>query len=178
MEVNMITKIDFPTSLPPQTVGKKNNEQKLAFEAATPEGKTETQVNISSAGANKLQQEQASSASAQVKLLDVARNNPEEAAKLAFDLANSVDQPLLDISGGLNKIKFSQTGVLLTPENKASFQQQANEVSAKKLALFQEEKGKGTPDALIFEKLLSLVNNQSEEYKNAIGFGLRQSGLF
>lgn len=174
----MVSSVNFSTNFLASVTTKKNFAPKLPeTNGATPitssvQSRAATQVNISNEATNKLQLEQTSDAASYKKLPPAVRNNPALAAQFAYDKAHSVEQPLFNISGGLNNIRYSQTGEPVTPENLASFERLTNEVSAKKLALYQEEKSKGTPDADIHDKLVDLISQQSQEFRSAIGFEL------
>jgi hypothetical protein len=171
----MVTKINFPTSVPTIAVARKITGSRSTNVESTSPNKDITQVNISSASANKLLNEQTSTVKFFSGTSALAHRDPEFAAKLAYNTATEFDLALVDISGGINNVRYVQTGTLQTPENSASFERLASEVRDKKLALYQEEKNKGTPDADIYDKLIELLSQQSEEFRNGAGFEFRSN---
>jgi hypothetical protein len=90
------------------------------------------------------------------------------ASELAYDTSYSQTGPLVDISN-MPKITYTYTGEPVTDENMAAFKSEAAKVSAGRLALYSEEKTKGTPDAQIIKKIFDYDDQQSERYQKITG---------
>lgn len=105
-------------------------------------------------------------------ILDDARADPAYAKKVAEQFAYNdsyeLHGPLVDITQ--DPIRYSATGEVVTDENLAAFKAEAAEVTAGRIALYQAEKAKGTPDAQILEKLYSFVDEQSENYRSKLNW--------
>lgn len=84
------------------------------------------------------------------------------AEQFAFDDSFEKHGPLVDISH--DPIRYSATGEVVTEESLAAFKMEAAKVTAGRIALYQAEKIKGTPDAQILEKLFSFVDGQPDNY--------------
>jgi hypothetical protein len=95
-----------------------------------------------------------------------AKEDPAYASKLAeqfaYDDSYEKHGPLVDISH--DPIRYSATGEVVTEESLAAFKAEAAKVTAGRIALYQAEKARGTPDAQILEKLFSFVDGQSDNY--------------
>lgn len=106
------------------------------------------------------------------KTLDEARRDPRfakrEAERFAYDESWERNGPLVDISH--DPIRYAATGEVVTPESLATFKSEAAKVTSGRIALYQAEKAKGTPDALILEKLYSFVDAQSENYRSKLNW--------
>lgn len=90
------------------------------------------------------------------------------ASELAHDVSYAQTGPLVDISN-LPKITYTYTGEPVTNENMAAFKSEATKVSSGRLALYNEEKSKGTPDAQIIKKIFDYDDRQSEQYQKITG---------
>lgn len=95
-----------------------------------------------------------------------AQSDPAYAKKAAHDFAYNdsymLHGPMVDISH--DPIRYSATGEVVTDEGLAAFKSQAREARDRLIALYQSEKGKGTPDAEILEKLFRARDGQPAGY--------------
>jgi hypothetical protein len=93
-----------------------------------------------------------------------AKDDPAYAKKAAEHFAYNdcyeKHGPLVDITH--DPIRYSATGEAVTEESLAAFKTEAAKVTAGRIALYQAEKAKGTPDAQILEKLFAFVDGQSD----------------
>jgi hypothetical protein len=103
----------------------------------------------------------------------VAHADASKAEAFARDFAYTEDRAGMDISGlmpgGDGVLRYSSTGKPVTPESEAAFAQEASRVRAERIALYQDEKAKGTAAADIFDKIAAYMSTQSGDY-------LRDSG--
>jgi hypothetical protein len=90
------------------------------------------------------------------------------AEQFAYDDSYELHGPLVDISH--DPIRYSGTGEVVTEENLAAFKAEAAKVTAGRIALYQAEKAKGTPDAQILEKLFAYVDGQSDNYLSKLNW--------
>jgi hypothetical protein len=104
--------------------------------------------------------------------LQDAKDDPAFAKKMAeqfaYDDSYELHGPLVDITQ--DPIRYSATGEVVTDENLAAFKAEAAKVTAGRIALYQAEKAKGTPDAQILEKLFAFVNGQSDNYLSKLNW--------
>lgn len=102
-----------------------------------------------------------------------AENDPAFAKKMAEDFANDDSYekcgPLLDITA-YPTLRYACTGERVTDENLAAFKAEAAKVTEGRIALYREEKAKGTPDVQILEKLFAYVDRQSDDYLSKLGW--------
>ena len=105
-------------------------------------------------------------------MLRDAESDPVFAKKMAEQFAYNdsyeLHGPLVDISH--DPIRYSGTGEVVTEENLAAFKAEAAKVTAGRIALYQAEKAKGTPDAQILEKLFAYVDGQSDNYLSKLNW--------
>lgn len=93
---------------------------------------------------------------------------PEIADQVAYDFAHNATQPPLDATEFLNgtgPLRFAGTGEPYTPESKARFEQLANKLKTESIALYDQERAKGTSSADIYDKLIALGDAQSSEFR-------------
>ncbi len=99
-------------------------------------------------------------------MLRNAQADPAFAKKAAHEFAHDdsyvLNGPMVDISH--DPIRYSATGEVVTEESLAAFKSQARQARDELIALYQSEKGKGTPDAEILEKLFRARDGQPNEY--------------
>lgn len=95
-----------------------------------------------------------------------AKADPEFAAKTTYEFAQdnsyALHGPMVDITQ--DPIRYSATGEVVTEKGVAEFKAQASKARDELIALYQSEKGKGTPDAQILEKLFSARDTQPDSY--------------
>jgi|GEM_PF-3375447 len=107
------------------------------------------------------------------KMVAEAKQDPAFAEKMAreyaYDTSYETHGPLIDISHP-PEIRYSHTQEVVTDENLATFKKDAAEVTAGRIALYQNEKAKGTPDAEILQKLYDYTNTQSDNYLSKVGW--------
>ena len=154
-----------------------------SYRAALPAGKAapgET-VTISQAAQDKLasiQNSDAAPSTGQLQrwrqiLVDNVRADPEEARKVADQMAHDqsfeLHGPAVNITNYPN-LTYSATGEPVTPENLAVFKREAAQVTAGRVALYDQEKAKGTPDAALVEKMLAYTDQQSDNYLSKLGW--------
>lgn len=98
----------------------------------------------------------------------MAHANPKVAEHLAMDYAFDFDFPMVDLShddlmAGKSGI-YTVTGESVTEESEAWFNNEAARIRQERIALYQSEKAKGTPDADIFDKIIRFMDAQPERY--------------
>jgi hypothetical protein len=95
-----------------------------------------------------------------------AKADPEFAAKTAYEFAQDdsfvLHGPMVDITQ--EPMRYSATGEVVTEKGVAEFKAQASKARDELITLYQSEKGKGTPDAQILEKLFSARDAQPDSY--------------
>ncbi|RYG17138.1 MAG: hypothetical protein EOO07_11745 [Chitinophagaceae bacterium] len=106
------------------------------------------------------------------RILDRARSDEKLANELLDAFTNGLDHPTLDISHydpttGMGAV-YASTGLPVTTESEALFNNQATKLKAEKNALIQSEREKGTPTPEVLEKIFDLVDQQSKDYKAKI----------
>jgi len=101
-----------------------------------------------------------------------AEADPANAEKMAADLAHdtgySETGPLMNISK-FPQITYTYTGEPVTDENLAAFKSDAAKVSAGRLALYDQEMAKGTPNAQIIKKIFDYDDQQGKSYQQITG---------
>jgi hypothetical protein len=105
-----------------------------------------------------------------------AHADPEVAQQLADDYAHVVHGPIYDITDledGTGPLRYSATGEPGTPESEIRYKQQGESLQTASLALYDDERAKGTGAAEIFDKLIALVDSQSEDFRTIIDWGGR-----
>jgi hypothetical protein len=73
------------------------------------------------------------------------------ADQVAYDFAHTVHQPLLDATewaNGTGPLRYTATGEPVTPESEARYEKMAESLQAASLALYNQERAKGTDSAL------------------------------
>lgn len=105
-------------------------------------------------------------------VLSDANSDPIFAKKMAeqfaYDDSYELHGPLVDISH--DPIRYSATGEVVTDENLAEFKAEAAKVTTGRIALYQAEKAKRTPDVQILEKLFAYVDGQSDNYLSKLNW--------
>jgi hypothetical protein len=87
-----------------------------------------------------------------------------------IDVHQAVDASRWDEEGFL---RYSATGEPVTPESEARFNEYAHSYKAASLALYSEERAKGTSSADIFDKLIALGDSQPAEFRAMMNWELR-----
>jgi hypothetical protein len=87
-----------------------------------------------------------------------------------IDVHQAVDASRWDEEGFL---RYSATGEPVTPESEARFNEYARSYKAASLALYNEERAKGTSSADIFDKLIALGDAQPSEFRAMMNWELR-----
>lgn len=104
-------------------------------------------------------------------LIKAARESNEKAEDLAygyaFDSLNTF--PLVDISDS-PIIRLSSTGEIVTPKMRAYFHNVSAGMLSQRANLYMSEKNKGTPPALILEKILAFNDALPERFKEMAGW--------
>ena len=106
-----------------------------------------------------------------------AHRDKEFADQLAYnyghiDVHQMVDASRWDEEGFL---RYSDTGEPVTPESEARFNEYASSFKAASLALYNEERAKGTSSADIFDKLIALGDAQPAEFRAMMDWDLRSA---
>lgn len=96
-----------------------------------------------------------------------AHQNAELADQLAYDYGHTLHTPLIDVSRWDEEgfPRYSATGEPVTAENWARYQRQGELLQAASLALYDEERAKGTASADIFDKLIALGDLQPADFR-------------
>ena len=80
-----------------------------------------------------------------------------------------------DEIAGTGPLKYTATGEPVTPESEARFNAYARAYKAASLALYNEERAKGTSSADIFDKLIALGDAQPAEFRAMMNWELRNA---
>ncbi len=103
-------------------------------------------------------------------MLDAARADPQEAAKLAYGYAhNALGFELLDLSDRPN-IRYSATGELVTPKTQAYFAKISQAMQIKSSHLYSSGIAKGTSHTEILEKIFDFHDALPERFKDMLGW--------
>jgi len=97
-----------------------------------------------------------------------AHGDPDLADQLAYDYSHDPLQPLVDLTdeiAGTGPMRYAATGEPVTAESEARFEQYASDFQAASLALYNEERAKGTSSADIFDKLIALGDAQPADFR-------------
>ncbi|WP_241001131.1 hypothetical protein [Pseudomonas syringae] len=99
-------------------------------------------------------------------LLDRAANDPAEAADLARKYAfNSLNGQILDLSE-YPTIRYSATGEIVNDESTAWFEKNLQLMQKQRSELYESELMKGTPAAVILEKILDFNDAQPQRFRD------------
>lgn len=152
-------------------------------------GKNADQVTLSSAG-KALAAEQNNMTQprtpAQEKLLLAASSDRESAEKIAYGMADTPSaivwsirgQPGVDgatgtVAFGTNKL--ATTGEIVDDNYIEQFNNKVQAIDAKRRAIYDAEKAKGTDPLEILSKMIDFTNSQSKDYLEATGWGWQGS---
>lgn len=80
-----------------------------------------------------------------------------------------------DEIAGTGPLKYAATGEPVTAESEARFNEYAREYKAASLALYNEERAKGTSSADIFDKLIALGDAQPANFRAMMDWELRSA---
>lgn len=132
-------------------------------------------VTISQAARNLLSAESGvrSSAASSNLHAQLAHENPVEAEKLAHLYSHSPLVPWLDFSDHINgtgPIRYAATGEPVTEESEAYFNRVSSAELQDRIALYDAEKAKGTPAAVILDKLFEYIDALPTQYKEMINW--------
>lgn len=94
----------------------------------------------------------------------------------AYDDGYQTNGPLVDISN-LPTMRYTYTGEVVTEKNLADFKAEAATARIGRIALYEAEKAKGTPDAEILEKMFRYTDTQSDSYLNIVGWERANAGM-
>jgi hypothetical protein len=97
-----------------------------------------------------------------------AHAEPDVADQVAYELAHHARQELLDITEWMadkGPIRYTATGEPYTAESRARFAGMAENFRAAGVALYEQERAKGTSAADIFDKLVALGDAQPAEFR-------------
>jgi hypothetical protein len=99
--------------------------------------------------------------------IEDAKQDPGFAEKItrefAYDDSLAKGGPLMDISN-YPTVRYSYTGELVTESNLATFKAQAADARTGRIALYESEKSKDTPDVEILKKLFQYTDTLSDDY--------------
>jgi hypothetical protein len=87
----------------------------------------------------------------------------------AHDNSYETTGPLVDISA-YPTMKYTYTGEVVTDQNLSEFKAEAAKVTEGRMAIYQNEKARGTPDAQILKKIFSYIDSQPNDYLSKIGW--------
>lgn len=105
------------------------------------------------------------------KTIREAEQDPRFGAQTAYEYAHdtfSMTGPFVNIN--TDPMTYSATGEVVTPENLAAFKAEAASATASKIAVYNAEKAKGTPDSEILKKLYAVTNAQPDGYLSKVGW--------
>lgn len=135
--------------------------------AANPE-KTADSITLSQEARNRLASDQSPSMYPPSTMSALAHSDPKLAEQLVHTYTFGLDSGLVDISnmdpGTGTGARYVATGEAVPPESERWFNQEGNRIRQERIALYQSEKAKGTPDAVIFDKILSHMDSQPPRY--------------
>lgn len=110
------------------------------------------------------------------ELSAAAHRDPNLADQLAYDYAHIEVHQLVDLTdeiAGTGPMKYAATGEPVTAESEARFKEYAHEFKRASLALYNEERAKGTSSADIFDKLIALGDAQPADFRAMMDWELR-----
>lgn len=113
---------------------------------------------------------------AQERLLNSASSDRQSAEKIAEDMARTNSTIFYNISGvggGEAVNKLSTSGKTIDDAFRRRFEGEASQIDARRLAIYESEKAKGTDPVLILGKMIDFTNSQSPDYLDASGWGYR-----
>ena len=87
----------------------------------------------------------------------------------AYDDSYQTTGPLVDISNRPT-LRYTYTGEVVTDQNLSEFKAEAATARIERIALYEAEKAKGTPNAEILEKLFRYTDSRSDSYLNIVGW--------
>jgi hypothetical protein len=106
-------------------------------------------------------------------MIQAAESDPVFAKKMAsiyaHDNSYETTGPLVDISA-YPTMKYTYTGEVVTDQNLSEFKAEAAKVTEGRMAIYQNEKARGTPDAQILKKIFSYIDSQPNDYLSKIGW--------
>jgi hypothetical protein len=100
------------------------------------------------------------------------------ADQLAYNYGHVEVHQLVDLTdeiAGTGPMKYAATGEPVTAESEARFKAYADEFQAASLALYNDERAKGTSSADIFDKLIALSDGQSADFRSMMDWELRSA---
>jgi hypothetical protein len=108
---------------------------------------------------------------AQNRLIGEAMSSPQDAAKLAYDMAHVNSQIVYNLrdSPPNGPFRLAVTGEFVTDEYKANFARTAPLIDQQRTLLYETEKAKGTNPVEILKKMFDFTNSQPRSYREATG---------
>lgn len=144
--------------------------ERQAIQAAT--GNSSKKIDDSVTFSSAARQREAASTHPRFGALSVqAHLDRDLADRLAYDYAHVTHRPIIDLTdeiAGTGPAKYAATGEPVTSDRDARYEQQAQSLRAKSLALYDAERAKGTASADIFDKLIALGDSQPVEFRDII----------
>jgi hypothetical protein len=106
---------------------------------------------------------------AQEALLKSASSDPQSAEKIASDMANTPSTIFFDIRsiGGGDQMNKLSSGRIIDDSFKQQFASESSDIDAKRKAIYNSEKAKGTDPVQILSKMMDFTNMQSKDYLEA-----------
>lgn len=103
--------------------------------------------------------------------LQNAADDADYAKRVTREFADdtwAITGPMVNLN--TEPITFSFTGEVATPQRMAAFKADAAQVRSEKMAVYRQEKDKGTPDVEILRKLYGVVDQQSADYRRLLNW--------
>jgi hypothetical protein len=109
---------------------------------------------------------------AQERLLKSASSDPENADKIASDMASASSTIFYDIRDvrGNEPVNKLSSGRIIDDAFKQKFSSEASVIDAQRLAIYNSETKKGTDPVQILSKMIDFTNSQSRDYLEASGW--------
>jgi len=107
-----------------------------------------------------------------------AHRDKDFADQLAYQYGHIEVHQMVDHTdeiAGTGPLKYAATGEPVTPESEARFNEHARAYEAASLALYNQERAKGTSSADIFDKLIALGDAQPAEFRAMMNWELRNA---
>lgn len=107
-----------------------------------------------------------------------AHRDKDFADQLAYQYGHIEVHQLVDARdeiAGTGPLKYAATGEPVTAESEARFKQYTSEFQAASRSLYNEERGKGTSSADIFDRLIALGDAQPAEFRAMTDWELRSA---
>jgi len=105
-------------------------------------------------------------------MLAIYKNNPEAAAKAAYNYAHNNDLLFIPTptSRNISDSHFLDGTPITDKDYMSRFKEESNDFRQQRINLYEAEKSKGTPEIEILSKIFNSYDNLPDSYKLKIGY--------